>query len=430
MQDKISKLKSILKKDGLLGFMKKAIKYIYAEFSHVLNLGSKIDFIKNKKQYIKYIDEIIKKEKYDRIIIWRSSFGWNVPLFQRPQHISNNLSKQKCLVFYEVTTMTDKVNTIQKVQNNLYLVNFKNKNFSKLLMKRIDSNLKPKYLQFYSTDWVLNLKTINEYIDKGYKIIYEYIDDLSPLLAGTKELPVNVKEKYEYAMVDTENVFVVVTADMLQNDVISKRGDVKLAFSSNGVDYGHFQTIDKKFKFEKEFKKLIDDSKPLIGYYGALAKWFDYDLLKKLDETNKYNIVIFGIKYDDSFDKNNIKDCKNVYFLGSRDYKVLKNYANKIDVLTIPFLINDITKATSPVKIFEYMALKKPIVTTDMNECRKYESVFIGKNHQEFIENIDKALKMKNDKKYLKLLDKEAKENDWKEKAKAIVKLLSESENK
>ena len=57
----------------------------------------------------------------DRIILWRSSFGYNVPLFQRPQHIANNLSKNNCLVFYEVTTMTDKVKIYKKFSDNLYL---------------------------------------------------------------------------------------------------------------------------------------------------------------------------------------------------------------------------------------------------------------------------------------------------------------------
>ena len=155
-------------------------------------------------------------------------------------------------------------------------------------------------------------------------------------------------------------------------------------------------------------------------YYGALAKWFDYDLIKKLAHTNKYSIVLFGIKYDESFDEN-LSNEKNIYFMGPRDYKVLKEYARCADVLTIPFVINNITLATSPVKIFEYMALLKPIVTTDMPECRKYKSVLIGHNHEEFIKKIDEALKLKNAKKYITLLDKEAKENDWSKKAKAII---------
>lgn len=428
MKDKISKVISVIKKDGLIGFFKKGFKYIKANVGHNLNISYKINFYKNKDKLTKYLDEILKTEDYDRIIIWRSRFGWNVPLFQRPQHISNNLSKQKCLVFYEVTTMTDKVDDIEKMQDNLYLVNFKNKVFAKLLLNKIDTVNKPKYLQFYSTDWDLNVQIVKEYIKKGYKIIYEYIDDLSPDLAGTKELPINVKEKYEYAMQDKENVIVVVTADALEKDVISKRGGTNLVYSANGVDYEFFQKFDNEYEFEQEFLDIINNGKPTIGYYGALAKWFDYELIKKIDATNEFNIVLFGIKYDDSYDNSGIQNCKNVFFLGSRDYKVLKNYAKKLDVLTIPFIINDITNATSPVKIFEYMALKKPIVTTDMYECRKYTSVLITENHADFIAKLAVALQNKDDPNYIKLLDSEAKANDWSKKAIVIVDILKKIE--
>ena len=166
----------------------------------------------------------------------------------------------------------------------------------------------------------------------------------------------------------------------------------------------------------------------MIGYYGALAKWFDYQLVKELAETGKYQIVLFGIKYDDSYEKAGLDRQENVHFLGSRAYHILQNYAAKIDVLTIPFLINEITKATSPVKLFEYMALNKPIVTTDMDECRKYQSVLIGHDHKEFEAKLDEALEKRSDKEYIELLDKEALENTWEEKAKAIIEEMKRCE--
>ena len=94
----------------------------------------------------------------------------------------------------------------------------------------------------------------------------------------------------------------------------------------------------------------------------------------------------------------------------------------------IPFQINDITRATSPVKIFEYMALQKPIVTTDMNECRKYGSVLIGHDHEEFLAQLEKALTLRHDTAYLELLTKEAQENDWSRKAAAIIEMLKKDE--
>lgn len=422
MKEKISKLVNVYKKYGFIGFIKKLRAYIIA------NYLDKISFsvIFNKKKYSKIVRDILKNNKYDRIILWRSSFGYNVPLFQRPQHIANNLSNERCLVFYEVTTMTDNIKTIKKYSNNLYLTNFNNIALNKILERELSKINKPKYIQLYSTDWKLSVKNIEDYISNGYKFIYEYIDDLSPELSGTKELPKNIIDKYEYVM-EHDDTYVVVTATKLEENVVKRRGKKNLVFSSNGVDYKFFKSIDKKYNFEDKFLEILNNKKPIICYYGALAKWFDYDLIKKIAKTNKYSIVLFGIKYDESFDEN-MSNVENVYFMGPRDYKVLKNYADKCDVMIIPFKINNITEATSPVKIFEYMALNKPIVITDLKECRNYKSVFLSKSYDEFLDNLDLALKKKNDKKYIKLLDKEAKENDWNIKAKLIIKLIKKDE--
>ena len=422
MKDKISKLTTVYKKYGFVGFCKKLRAYVIANYLDKVSF--KVMFNKNK--YRMQIQEILKNNKFDRVILWRSSFGYNVPLFQRPQHIANNLAKKNCLVFYEVTTMSDSIKTIKKHTDNIYLFNFNNIALNKILLEELDNISKPKYIQLYSTDWKLSVDNIKSFLNNGYKMIYEYVDHLSADLAGTKTIPQNIVDKYNYVM-SNKYIYVAVTADTLKEDVIKHRGQKNMVFSSNGVDYNFFKTYDSVDESDETFQKLLKSKKPLIMYYGALAKWFDYDLIKKIAKTNLYNIVLFGIKYDDSYDLE-ITDEKNIYFLGPRDYKILKNYAKYADVLTIPFKIEDITKSTSPVKIFEYMALHKPIVTTDLNECRKYQSVLIGRNHQEFLDQIEKALTLRNDKKYIELLDKEARENDWSQKAQAIIDLISKDE--
>ncbi len=422
MKDKMSKLVNVYKKYGFGGFYKKLYAYVVANY---LNKISFAVFF-NRGKYHRMIAEILRNEDYDRIVLWRSSFGYQVPLFQRPQHIANNLAKNRCLVLYEVTTMTDKVKTVKKLSDRIFLVNYNNILLNRILMQELAKIQKPKYVQLYSTDWKLSVKQIEDYISKGFRFIYEYIDDISPELAGTKEIPKNIVDKYEFAM-SHEDVFVVVTADMLLQDVIAHRGEKNIAFSSNGVDYSFFKHFDEDYTFEPEFAEILTKGKPIVCYYGALAKWFDYDLLKKIAATDRYSIVLFGIKYDESFDEN-LGDEDNIYFLGPRDYRILKNYAKKCDILTIPFKINDITRATSPVKVFEYMALHKPIVTTDMNECRKYESVLIGTDHDHFLAQLEKAAQLRENSEYLALLDKEARENDWSAKAKAIIDLIREYE--
>ena len=428
MKDKISKIKSVFKKDGILKTLKKVWKYFIARYGNKINIFSNIYYKVNKKKYENLVENILKTN-YDRIIIWKSDFGWNVPLFQRPQHIAKNLAKKNCLIFYEVTTMTDKVKDIEKIYDNLYLVNLKNTVIKKIIMEKVQMLNKNKYIQFYSTDYNIPLKELQNYIAQGFKVIYEYIDDMSPEIVGTNEIPKNMLDKYNNMLQDKENVFVIVTADRLEKDIIEKRGKEKLAFSCNGVDYEHFNHINTEFKFDKDFENILKMKKPIIGYYGALANWMDYDLVKYLAKNRpNYNIVFFGVKYDDSLEKSKVLDYNNVFFLGKRDYKVLKNYAEKFDVCTIPFKINDITKATSPVKLFEYMALGKPIVTTQMDECKKYKSVMIANDEKEFLDLIDIALSKCNDDDYINLLKQEAMENTWDKKAEIIVNLLKNNE--
>jgi len=70
----------------------------------------------------------------------------------------------------------------------------------------------------------------------------------------------------------------------------------------------------------------------------------------------------------------------------------LKYYLRRFDVATIPFQVNRVTNSTSPVKLFEYMAGGKPIVTTDMKECRKFQSVLISGTLERICEESAKGL--------------------------------------
>ena len=264
------------------------------------------------------------------------------------------------------------------------------------------------------------------YIDNNFKLLYEYIDDLNPVLAGTDKLPKNVIDIHNY-VIKNKDVLVVTSADELYKDMLNKRKSKKnLILSSNGVDINHFTNIkNKKIKTMENIKKEYET---IIGYYGALASWFDYNLVIKL--AKKYpNIafVLIGIKYDQSFDLSKIEEIPNVKYLGQVDYKVLPEYATYFDIAWIPFVINDITIATNPIKVFEYMALKKFIITSDMPECRKYMSVNIAKtikDYEHLINNYKKLYK----KTYQKQLIKDAKDNSWESKADKIIKLFEKNE--
>ncbi|WP_300347820.1 glycosyltransferase [Clostridium sp.] len=375
-----------------------------------------------------FFDEItgtIKSKKYDAIIIFDVYFGFYVKMFQRPQHIALNLAKENILYFYKASPYVDKdIKTYKKLGENIYLVNTDLYWLQECLIDIVSQSKIPAFGQIYSTAFVEYDIWLKKFTDKNFKIIYEYVDDFADEIAGVK-ISDEIKESHKRMLKDSENVYVVATADKLYKEVKEVRGEKNLALVTNGVEYKHFINLSNE-KIPDKIRSLVRKNKRIIGYFGALANWFDYDLIKKLanEFKDEYEIILIGIDYDSSLKKSGILDFKNVHYLGTVDYSELPKYARFFNVSIIPFKINEITKSTSPVKLFEYMALGKPIVTTDLPECRKYKSPLVSNSHEEFINSIKKATELENSKEYIDLLRKEGKENTWNAKAKAIKNLI------
>jgi len=417
LKRRINKVLKIYRNEGLIAFFKFVLYFVKYKIYDVLN-NSPFRYKEWYREAYSVFRDVIQEESYEGIIFFDSRVGWNIPLFQRPQHMFNELADKGFLVIYRMNPNFDKsVQMFTKQKDNLYIVDFTKKAVMASIYDLLKKTDKPKLLSLYSTDIYLTNEYINEtYTDRGFKMIYEYIDELSHEISG--DLPEFVFERHNKIISDYKNCVVLASADKLFEEVKEIRGERELALATNGVRLQDWTAINYTDQIPEKLLDIKLKNKPIIGYYGALAKWFDYELIRKLSkERPDYEIVLIGFKYDKSMNNNKIEKLENVNYLGIIPYKELASYACHMDVLTIPFILNDITESTSPVKLFEYMALGKPIVTTDMRECRKYKSVMIAKSHEEFINLIDKSLKIEADNEYFNILKKEALENTWSMKA-------------
>lgn len=375
------------------------------------------------------IKSILELEDFDEIIVFHASFGWNIEMKQRPQHLAEALSKKKVLYIYRSDVKNDNIYSIKKIKDNLYVLNLDMYSLNVAFFEAIKSINKPKFVHVYATCLnSVDYEKIKTYMDKGFKVIYDFVDELSSEISGYN-ITSKMIEDHEKLLRDKENVLVVSTAKKLKDIANKFRGENENnILSPNAVNLEDFK--NHGHEIGEKIQPIVNKRKPIIGYYGALAKWFDYKLIEQLaKEREDYEIVLIGMDYDGSYDKSNLKDYSNISYLGMIDYKDLINYSRYFDVCIVPFIKNDITDSTSPLKIFEYMALEKPIVTTDINECKNYESCLISKDYDEFIRNIDKALKLEVDnKEYFNILRREAEENTWDNRAELIKEAIKNLE--
>lgn len=396
----------------------KTSKYIDDAISSIL-------FEEQFNCFYKKIKSILESEDFDEIIVFHASFGWNIEMKQRPQHLAESLSGKKILYIYRSDIKNDNIYSIEKIKDNLYVLNLDMYSLNIAFFEALKSVEKPKFLHVYATCLnSVDYEKIKSYMDKGFKVIYDFVDELSSEISGYEITPKMI-EDHEKLLKDKDNVLVISTAKKLKNIADKFRGENENnILAPNAVNLDDFKRHGREIG--KKIQPIVKKKKPIIGYYGALAKWFDYKLIEKLaKERSNYEIVLIGMDYDGSYGQSNLKNYSNISYLGMIDYNDLINYSRYFDVCMVPFIKNDITDSTSPLKIFEYMALEKPIVTTDINECKNYESCMVSKNSDEFIENIDKSLKLGlRDRKYFKALKKEAEENTWNNRAELIKESL------
>ncbi|NQU99602.1 MAG: glycosyltransferase, partial [Parcubacteria group bacterium] len=121
-----------------------------------------------------------------------------------------------------------------------------------------------------------------------------------------------------------------------------------------------------------------------------------------------------------------IKNKKNIYFLGRIKYQELPNYLNNFDIAIIPHKINDFTKSMNPLKLYDYLACGKPIITTPVAGIDNFRDLIsIASPKEEFNNKIQEALQNNNRDLEEKRIDS-VRDYSWKSR---VNKMMSYIEN-
>jgi len=338
-------------------------------------------------------------------IIFSPSIQWDSPVFQRPHQLALAMARRGIgVIFIETSwkSARSKDGLPSAVRPNLLVIERCFKDAVRIASSRYRGTI------ILEMRWANNFEYLNMF--RWDRLWYDYIDELEVFAGYSAQT-----EKYHAELLRRADV-VAASATRLYEK--ARKVNPETIFCPNAADYDFFSQTKS---IEKESNEII------IGYYGALARWFDYELWeyaasRRLD----WRFVLVGPEYfDGAFAKSGIlKKSANIEYWGAKDYNELPRILAQFDVATIPFQVNRITDSTSPVKLFEYMAGGKPIVTTAMPECMKYKSVLVAHSKEEFVQKLEEALKLRESTEYLALLDREARENTWEKRVDQILEAL------
>jgi len=343
--------------------------------------------------------------------------------FQRPQQLAVNLAKLGHRIFYVKTGFCQsQAPQVNFLQENIFLVELSRGNtpvkfYTTLsdeiveVMARSVQLLKDTFLinsAVMMVDlpfWrklVLSLKS-----SYGWKLVYDCMDLHDGFSNSTKQTALD-----EDLLLKGSDL-TVTTSHLLYNRIEARSSNA--VHVPNAADYEYFHQAASPINVDE----IEGVSPPIIGYYGAIADWFDTDLVRNLAVSHpEWSFVLIGSTY--LADLRPIKNLPNIYLLGEKPYSEISGFLSHFDVCIIPFKQSPLTQATNPVKMYEFLSAGKPIVCTKLDEVSYFkEFIRLAETKQEWENAIIDALSEDKTKLLSKRFDF-ARENTWDKRAQTI----------
>ncbi len=131
--------------------------------------------------------------------------------------------------------------------------------------------------------------------------------------------------------------------------------------------------------------------RPVIGYFGLIAAWTDIELIEWLARQRPdWTFLLVGHA---AVDTQALAGLSNVRLVGPQPYESLPGWAKAFDVAIIPYRQNQQVRNSNPLKLREYLATGKPVVSVPAPELDRFTGlVSVAATPQAFLQAIATAL--------------------------------------
>lgn len=111
----------------------------------------------------------------------------------------------------------------------------------------------------------------------------------------------------------------------------------------------------------------------VAGFYGSISNWLDQRLIAEAAALlPDWTFVFIG---DIRTDVTILQSCSNIRFMGPRPHNRLPGYSQNWTASLLPFLDNEQIRACNPLKLREYLAAGRPVISTDMPALDGYRDL-------------------------------------------------------
>ncbi len=223
-----------------------------------------------------------------------------------------------------------------------------------------------------------------DYLDNGLNQSMNIFTAVDNWLSHSSYSKSITKLEKNYNIIDQKSDLIFTVSESLKNNLFKNKNT---HWIPNGVNLNHF-TNETKIS-----EQLIKIKKPIIGFLGILQDRIDIDILKTLAKNNPDKSIVLAGPVWKNFPKNELDSFNNVHFLGPIPYTEIPSLYNGFAVGIIPYKVNKFTKSIDPMKIYEYLAARLPIVTTPIAGLEKFaDYVNVAKTPEQFDDFVNTSI--------------------------------------
>lgn len=183
--------------------------------------------------------------------------------------------------------------------------------------------------------------------------------------------------------------FVITNCSPLKEAMREFHHDVRVL--PNGCDL----EIDERVSGSLRLEEISLLPRPIIGYVGNLDVRIDAGLLHQIAlERPEWQIVLVGSRHTGALPQT-LAGLPNVHLPGVVPYEEAKHWIRSFDVALIPHKNTELTRYMNPLKLYLYLAMGVPVVTTSVENLGELaHHVVVAEGTAATIEAIEQCLRL------------------------------------